>query len=721
MNVQLNPVGRATYPVFLLFYIGLAFFFSSFSPQAQIVSLWPSAGVALAGCLIFGKRFLPAIFVGSLLFNSGNYLWHHGELGLPVVLTSGVIALGSVVQAWINYRVLQLRRINILDAPSYSHVAGFIGIAFLCCLISAVVGNSALNFAQSGDIALQQHWNNVLIWWIGDFLGVILVTPLMLAMFIYQPDKATWFRLLKSLSIPLFTLITAFQVAQQYIEDSVVAKTKNDFELKSEAVENILQQHMSSYLDALDSLGRRLAQAEEINPQVFSDYTRASLTHLPGFTAISWNNLIGQGESAEFEQHAQAEVDPAFKIRGQPLLPTDPLVVVEYIQPLQENRPALGFNVFSNEARKQSMLLSKATRKDTATDIIQLVQSDKDEPGFLIFSPVFKQVVAGDSSLGGLESLRGFVVGVFLVAEILNNSQIDERLDYINLYVYENDNPTDKVFGNADIMTDTAAGEGLSHLFEIEFANHKWTFNLHVSAEEVTALQVGDSLNFLIAEVLFGSLAVLIVLSAFGYHERLSRLVSLRTDELKQANAEMRRLAFYDSLTGLPNRRLFIDRVEHTIALCRRNNGSAGLLYMDLNGFKAVNDTLGHDVGDQLLMEISRRFSSVLRDSDTLARLGGDEFTLILPGSPGVADVSVIANKLTACLKEPIKLSGTELRVSNSIGVAFYPKDGANRVDLIAAADSAMYAAKKNGSTLCFYAAELSTEKAITEPVALAR
>lgn len=706
MNVQLILSNRVAYAVFLLLYVGLAFFFSSFSPQAQIVSLWPSAGVALAGCLAFGNRFLPAILLGSLVFNSGNYFWHQGELGLPVVLTSGVIALGSVVQAWANYRLLRFRQINILDAPSYAQVMRFIGIALLCCLISAVVGNAALSFSQSTESG-QLYWNNVLIWWIGDFLGVILVTPLLLGLFIRQVDNETWLRLLKSLSIPLFIIITGFQVAQQYIEAAVVAKTENDIALKSEALENTLKEHMSSYINALNHLGSRLAQTDEINQQVFAEYTRPYLDDLPGFAAISWDIVINQNDLAAFERHAREEVDPDFKVKGEPLLPTDPLVIVEYIQPLQENNPALGFNVFSNESRKQSMLQSRGTREDTATDIIELVQAKNDKQGFLIFSPVFQQVDAGDSSLGGLETLKGFVVGVFLVSEILDNHEIHQRLDYIDLYVYENDNPTDRVFGNAAIMKDIAAGVGLNHQFDMGFANHRWTFNLHVNASEVTALQVDDSLNFLLAEVLFGSLAVLIVLSSFGYHERLNRLVNLRTNELKQANAELEYFAFHDALTGLPNRRLFLDRVEHALALCRRNTSTAALLYMDLNGFKAVNDSLGHEIGDQLLIEVSQRFNQVLRSSDALARLGGDEFSLLVPDSPSVEDIKVIVKKLSASLSDPFELAGTQLHLSNSIGVAFFPQDGANRVDLIAAADIAMYAAKKNVATLCFYSPEL--------------
>ncbi len=709
MNVELKPVGRLTYLIFFLLYVGLAFFFASFSPQAQIVSLWPSAGVALAGCLIFGKRFLPAILLGSILFNCGNHWWNQGEPGLSVMLTSGVMALGSMIQAWVNVSILQRLRINILDAPSYPHVIGFVGIALVCCLISAVVGNTALHAGLS-FASVPAYWNNILIWWIGDFLGIILVTPLLLGMFILRSDRAAWSRQLKSLSIPLLILIIGFQIAQQYIEDVVVAKTENDFALKSEALENTLKQHMSSYIDALNQLGRDLAQTDEIHAQVFNESIQHYLNNLPGFAAISWNNIIDQDDVAEFEKLSQEELGLDYKVKGEPLLPTDPLVVVQYIQPLQKNIKALGFNVFSNEARKQSMLQARMTREDTATDIIELVQFANDREGFLIFSPVFQQVNPGDNSLGGLEALKGFVVGVFRVSEILNNSQVGERLDYIDLYVYENGNATDRVFGNADIMSDIAAGVGLNHFFEMAFANHQWAFNLHVSADEVTALQVGDSLNFLLAEVLFGSLSVLIVLSSFGYHERLNRLVMQRTDQLKQANGELERLAFYDVLTGLANRRLFIDRVEHALSLCQRNKSSAALLYMDLNGFKGVNDTLGHDVGDQLLQAVSQRFSEVLRDSDTLARLGGDEFALFVPDSPSVDDILVIARKLTASLRPPFELAGTKLQISNSIGVAFFPQDGANRIEFVAAADKAMYAAKQNAATLCFYTSELHSD-----------
>ncbi|MDO6561782.1 diguanylate cyclase [Amphritea sp. 1_MG-2023] len=703
MKLQSKLLSKSAYAFYFLLYIGSAWFFSVFSPQAQIVSLWPPAGVALAGCLIFGRCFLPAVLLGSLSFNTGSYLWQHGQLDLSVLLSSLVIALGSVLQVWMNFKLLYLRRINILDAPSYSHVAMFIAIALACCLISAVIGNEALIFFSLGEIDRQVHWANISIWWTGDFLGVILVTPLLLSLRRRQVDRLTRLRLLKALSLPLLLIIVVFQVAQQYIEYTVVKTTNNEFVLKAEALENNFKQNMKDYTDALKQLAVWLGQTDKVTKEAFIDQTERLRMHRPGIKAMSWNPLIEQHKATLFEQSVQQQGYADFKIKGTPLTPTDPLVVVQYIEPLEENRAALGFNVFSNPERKKSMLTAKETHVDKATDIIQLVQLEKNVPGFLIFSPVYQRVDSANISLGGYEALRGFAVGVFQVDDILQHSLRDAS-QLMELYIYENGNPANAVFGNPDMLLAVDAAEGLSYQFEMQFANHQWTFNLHVSPKGVTVLRVGDTLNFLAAQAVFGLLAVFIVLSAFGYYEKLNRLVSRRTQELKQVNADLQRYAFYDSLTGLPNRRLFLDRLQHTLDLCQRNNTVVALLYMDLNGFKVVNDSLGHECGDQLLKEVSRRFSSVLRHSDTLARIGGDEFTLILPDNPSRADILIIVEKLSDSLNEPIELGSNHAKISNSIGVALYAKDGDNLIDLVAAADAAMYAAKRKAETVCFYA-----------------
>ncbi|GEM_PF-1667093 len=703
LDAKMRASGKGVYVILFGLYVGLAYLFSIFSPQAQIVSLWPSAGVALAGMQLFGNRFLPAIFLGSVIFNSSTQIWHQGEVYPAMLILSAVIAAGSTLQAWVNSRLLNWRGIQILDAPASGQIALFILIALACCLISALIGNLALLVANAGsDFSLLQ-WNNVLVWWVGDFLGVILVCPLLLSLFQSQPDSAHRVVLIKSLAAPLIGLVVMLQVAQQYIEDVVVVNTENIFDLKAKATENNLKQRMGVYLSTLDHLEQQLSQPIPPGKAEFAEMVSGLTENLPGIKALSWNPLVRQDQLAEFEQYARQNVNPQFRVKGEPLTPDDPLVIVELIEPFDANQAALGFNVFSSEARKQSMLLAKNSRVATATDIIQLVQSEKKEPGFLIFSPVFTSVQAGDTSMEGHHALRGFAVGVFLVSQIIQQSLSHELINFLELYIYENGDPSDQVFGDLGIHDARLAGAGLSHVFDLQFANHLWTFILHIPDERVTALRVDESLSFLVTEVLLGMLAVFIVLSAYSRQAHLQQLVDARTTELQDLNQKLESFAFYDALTGLPNRHLFIDRAQHALRLAQRNGNRAALLFMDLNRFKQVNDSLGHDVGDQLLAEVAKRFRRVVRESDTLARLGGDEFTLLIENNPDQDMIESVAGKLAASLNAPFQVGGRAVVTSTSIGVAMFPQDGESIADLLRGADTAMYQAKQNGLAICFY------------------
>jgi len=175
--------------------------------------------------------------------------------------------------------------------------------------------------------------------------------------------------------------------------------------------------------------------------------------------------------------------------------------------------------------------------------------------------------------------------------------------------------------------------------------------------------------------------------------------------ERKEAEEKIRHLAHYDGLTGLPNRELFYDRLGQTIAYARRDQHAVGLLYLDLDGFKAVNDAFGHDAGDDLLKAIAERMRWCLRESDTIARVGGDEFVVILPKDPRREDCVVVAEKLLEVFSTPFLLDRAqrEAVVRASIGVAAFPSDAEDTETLIKAADSAMYYAKQAGNRYRFY------------------
>jgi diguanylate cyclase (GGDEF)-like protein/PAS domain S-box-containing protein len=164
------------------------------------------------------------------------------------------------------------------------------------------------------------------------------------------------------------------------------------------------------------------------------------------------------------------------------------------------------------------------------------------------------------------------------------------------------------------------------------------------------------------------------------------------------------RQANFDALTGLPNRKLLANRMEQAITLTQRRGGELALLYIDLDGFKQINDTLGHAMGDVLLKDAAQRMRDCLREEDTLARLGGDEFVAVLPLIEAQQSAEMVAKKFLTHLEQPFDLKGHQGLISASIGIALYPDDALEADDLIKLADVAMYRAKAAGrATWQFY------------------
>jgi diguanylate cyclase (GGDEF)-like protein len=181
-----------------------------------------------------------------------------------------------------------------------------------------------------------------------------------------------------------------------------------------------------------------------------------------------------------------------------------------------------------------------------------------------------------------------------------------------------------------------------------------------------------------------------------GFNTMLAELEK-RALEKAAFEAQLKRQALNDDLTGLPNRRLLTDRLGHAIDVAKRENHEVALLYIDLDGFKLVNDSLGHAVGDLLLQQAADRLRARVRSSDTLARLGGDEFAIVLSGTQLGEQASVVAIALLEMLSPPFMVEDHEITISASIGVSIYPDHGATPVHLLQQADSAMYAAKRLG------------------------
>jgi len=167
---------------------------------------------------------------------------------------------------------------------------------------------------------------------------------------------------------------------------------------------------------------------------------------------------------------------------------------------------------------------------------------------------------------------------------------------------------------------------------------------------------------------------------------------------IKQQQEQVERIAFHDALTHLPNRLLLGDRLRQLLAMSERLHAMLAVCFIDLDGFKAINDSFGHDAGDLLLKEVARRLLACVRSSDTVARLGGDEFIVVLSPLQTQDECRPVLTRICAALSEPVELgNGKQGRVSASIGVAFFPEDGKAADILTAHADEAMYRAKRSG------------------------
>jgi diguanylate cyclase (GGDEF)-like protein/PAS domain S-box-containing protein len=174
--------------------------------------------------------------------------------------------------------------------------------------------------------------------------------------------------------------------------------------------------------------------------------------------------------------------------------------------------------------------------------------------------------------------------------------------------------------------------------------------------------------------------------------------------ERKLAEQKIAHLAHYDYLTDLPNRALFLSTLEHSIRLARRNNYKISVMFLDLDGFKQVNDTLGHEAGDLLLREVSKRLRYIIRESDTVARVGGDEFTFVLNNTESNEGVALVADKIVSALSEPFDLKGKQCHIGGSIGISVFPDDAGDLGQLVSQADEAMYLSKQSGkNTHRFY------------------
>lgn len=246
----------------------------------------------------------------------------------------------------------------------------------------------------------------------------------------------------------------------------------------------------------------------------------------------------------------------------------------------------------------------------------------------------------------------------------------------------------------------SAGRNGVSHVAEAELFD-RWSPHAQEAAADLAARL--EQSHIALAELR----------EVLAANERQSVSAREKLEELTQTNSRLRQellrlthkeaktrhFAYHDELTGLPNRRLLLDRLDQAIAMAARRHKQVALLFFDLDGFKSINDRLGHATGDKLLVQVARRLSGCLRSADTACRYGGDEFVIMLPEIDDEENAALVEHKIRARLAIPYMIDDNTVTVVVSIGAAVYPLDGKTSLDLIKRADHAMYRAKADSDT----------------------
>lgn len=500
-----------------------------------------------------------------------------------------------------------------------------------------------------------------------------------------------WFPLSQTLS--LLVLATSLFVTYQLWKDarySAEQALQNDFDFMVRESNRRIEQRMQAYEQVLRGAVGLFAASKNVSRHEFRVYVdKLKLdANYPGVQGIGFSLLIPPEQR---EKHIAAVRDEGFS--DYTILPEgvrDVYSSIVYIEPFAgRNLRAFGFDMFSHPVRRAAMEQARDSGEAALSGKVRLIQETENnaQTGFLIYLPFYRPSAPVDTLEQRRANLVGWVYAPFRINDFMSGL-IEENAGNLSLKIYDGKEVSDQTLMYQDDQHadgDRSASEFVRYR-RLEFRGHHWTVATSARANFENRRD-----NDKAALVLRGGIGASILLTLLSW---------LMVDERARAVAAAHRalrLALYDQLTDLPNRKLFTDRLLHSLARAKRDNTQLAVMFIDLDRFKPVNDRFGHTVGDLLLNEVARRLQDCVRKSDTVARLGGDEFVVLIPVVQDKHGDMVVAEKILASLAAPFHIDGHTLQISSSIGIAVYPVDGDDEKSLVRNADTAMYYAKKSG------------------------
>ncbi|MEP7703127.1 CHASE domain-containing protein [Paraglaciecola sp. 25GB23A] len=510
---------------------------SNIATQSQIVPIWIPAAIALVGCYIWWWRFFPAVFIASLLFNIST----HKITGLPqitpeLMFEGLLISSGATLQAIVGSAIMRYWLGNPLALKTDQRTITFVFVVgVLVNLISANIGVFALS-QFSPSYSVENYWNNMFLWWMGDSLGVLIGLPFILSLvrFTTLAQQTRKSRLLIiNISCILLVMISLSTVFfSKYNYNNALALAKRELQ----TIENGVNGEISKNQAQLQQLARFLQTNPQVTRQQFTQFAEKLLTNKIAMKALSWNSVVEQNDSEQFKDELNEIYQRPISIVGKPLGEGDPLVVVKYIAPEQSNEAAIGFNVYSSPARKTALLKDQDIFGLHATPIIQLVQSSKAMPAYLLFSAVFSEHTK-QSSVPQKADIRGYATGVFLIDQMLTQA-LPKALSDIFHYELFDQGSTQVFAGNT--QKDMISLQDEVNLMSLSFnmSGQIWQMNLVPKREFLIHYQSDLSTLLYIFQIVIVAFSMTLLLLMNNRQFVLNHLVEQRTNELVLAKQE---------------------------------------------------------------------------------------------------------------------------------------------------------------------------------------
>ncbi len=711
----------------LLYALLIQFVLANLTTDGNISPVWLPSGLGLAALILGGKKYLPGIFIGSM----AAYL----AAGRSVPL-SFFIALSNVIEPLLAFWLLvNSKRFD----PKLQHSIDYLWLILIGSVVAALAAAIGVATLAVADIlplnAVAKGW---LFWWRGNLFGIALVTPFFL---IWRSWPAGWARgkgrvleMTVFLLLALLTSMVAFHgwtpvmlsdVPLGYLMFLFVIWAALRFG-RHGVMLILLLTGIQGVLGALEGVG---FFATDINTGLANFWLYMMSMTFVGIVLATTILQHRRDEDALRESESKLHAILNHAPVGIWLVGTDGryrFVNKRFCDAV--GIPESGFLITTH---LPDLLGEEIAASCIASDRASLAQ---DEP-FVSIETL--PLVDGkqhqlEITKAKLFNSRGIVTGVIGISvDVTERKQTEEALRESEArWSFALEGGGDCVWDWNLQTNDVALSKGGKSMFgfaDDEIGNTMSEWNARVHPEDIARLlvQVGEFFHNkqdkFIAEYRVrckdDSWKWILTRGMVAHRNeegRVTRMIGTHTDltERKQAEETIRRQAHYDALTQLPNRRLFRDRLEQTIRLSKRDRSPFALMLIDLDHFKEVNDTMGHDAGDFLLVDAAQRILHCVRESDTVARMGGDEFVVILPDIDDPTNIERIAQKIIAKLAAPFLLGEEKAFISASIGITRYPTDADSMETLLKNADQAMYVAKNLGRNRMSYFTPVLQENA---------